>query len=180
MFRILIPARTCYHPGVSQLARDDNSVVKQKKDVTSRDMINAMASYLWPKNNPAVKTRVVTALSLLVGAKVVNTSVPFIFKHAVDTLNTANTLNMDSPEAAVTTVVVASLIGYGVARASALGFSELRNAVFAKVAQHSIRQIALNVFRHLHNLGVLVNYLILVAVLIFGSISIWGLNRGLD
>jgi len=150
--RILIPARTCYHPGVSQLAREDNSVVKQKKDVTSRDMINAMASYLWPKNNPAVKTRVVTALSLLVGAKVVNTSVPFIFKHAVDTLNTANTLNMDSPEAAVTTVVVASLIGYGVARASALGFSELRNAVFAKVAQHSIRQIALNVFRHLHNL----------------------------
>ena len=42
--------------------------------------------------------------------------------------------------------------GYGIARASALGFNELRNAVFAKVAQHSIRQIALNVFRHLHNL----------------------------
>jgi ATP-binding cassette subfamily B (MDR/TAP) protein 7 len=42
--------------------------------------------------------------------------------------------------------------GYGVARAGALGLSELRNAVFARVAQHSIRQIAQNVFRHLHNL----------------------------
>ena len=42
--------------------------------------------------------------------------------------------------------------GYGLARAGALGFSELRNAVFARVAQHSIRKIAQNVFRHLHNL----------------------------
>ena len=30
--------------------------------------------------------------------------------------------------------------------------NELRNAVFARVAQHSIRKIAQNVFRHLHNL----------------------------
>lgn len=40
----------------------------------------------------------------------------------------------------------------GIARAGAAGFSELRNAVFAKVAQHSIRKIAKNVFVHLHNL----------------------------
>lgn len=40
----------------------------------------------------------------------------------------------------------------GIARAGAAGFSELRNAVFAKVAQHSIRKIAKNVFLHMHNL----------------------------
>lgn len=40
----------------------------------------------------------------------------------------------------------------GIARAGAAGFSELRNAVFAKVAQHSIRKIGKNVFIHLHNL----------------------------
>lgn len=38
------------------------------------------------------------------------------------------------------------------ARAGAAGFNELRNAVFAKVAQHSIRKIATNVFIHLHKL----------------------------
>lgn len=38
------------------------------------------------------------------------------------------------------------------ARCGAFGFNELRNAVFAKVAQHSIRKIARNVFVHLHNL----------------------------
>lgn len=40
----------------------------------------------------------------------------------------------------------------GIARAGAVGFSELKNAVFAKVAQHSIRKIAKNVFLHLHSL----------------------------
>lgn len=45
-----------------------------------------------------------------------------------------------------------ALILDGVARAGAAGFNELRNAVFAKVAQHSIRKIARNVFLHLHNM----------------------------
>lgn len=40
----------------------------------------------------------------------------------------------------------------GMARAGSSGFNELRNAVFAKVAQHSIRKIAKNVFLHIHNL----------------------------
>lgn len=40
----------------------------------------------------------------------------------------------------------------GVSRAGAALFNELRNAVFGKVAQSSIRRIAKNVFLHLHNL----------------------------
>lgn len=52
----------------------------------------------------------------------------------------------------VTAVVLAILLGYGVARAGSAGLSELRNAVFARVASHSIRSIAQNVFKHLHNL----------------------------
>lgn len=40
----------------------------------------------------------------------------------------------------------------GIGRATASGFNELRNAVFGKVAQNSIRRVAKNVFLHLHNL----------------------------
>lgn len=40
----------------------------------------------------------------------------------------------------------------GVSRAGAAFFNEVRNAVFGKVAQNSIRRIAKNVFLHLHNL----------------------------
>merc|ERR1719266_2110247 len=59
---------------------------------------------------------------------------------------------MSSPEATAGTLVTTTLLGYGIARAGALGFNEARNAVFAKVAQHSIRKIAQNMFKHLHNL----------------------------
>ena len=40
----------------------------------------------------------------------------------------------------------------GAARTSASLFNELRNAVFAKVAQGSIRSVAKRTFLHLHNL----------------------------
>jgi len=132
------------------LARDDTGL--KGKKVTGTEMVKGLGRHIWPADKPEVKTRVVGALTLLVSAKVLNTSVPFIFKHVVDTLNATNALNLDTPDAAITTLVSATLLGYGVARAGALGFNELRNAVFAKVAQHSIRSIAQNVFRHLHSL----------------------------
>lgn len=40
----------------------------------------------------------------------------------------------------------------GLARAGAAGMNELRNAVFGKVAQSSIRTVARNLFLHLHSL----------------------------
>jgi len=40
----------------------------------------------------------------------------------------------------------------GLARAGAAAMNELRNAVFGKVAQSSIRTVARNVFLHLHSL----------------------------
>merc|ERR1719422_958599 len=58
-----------------------------------------------PKDNLEVKTRVVGALGLLVGAKVINTCVPFIFSHALDSLNTANQLSLSTPESAATTMI---------------------------------------------------------------------------
>uniref|UniRef100_A0A1L8DUJ8 Iron-sulfur clusters transporter ABCB7, mitochondrial n=2 Tax=Nyssomyia neivai TaxID=330878 RepID=A0A1L8DUJ8_9DIPT len=59
---------------------------------------------------------------------------------------------MNTPADTALTLTTSLLIGYGVARAGAAGFNELRNAVFARVASHSIRRIATNVFMHLHNL----------------------------
>jgi len=124
------------------------------KEMRAKQLVSVMVEYVWPKDNPKVRRTVVTALGLLVGAKLLNISVPFFFKHAVDGLNVASGghLNMDSPETAAATAVFALLFGYGVARAGSAACNELRNAVFAKVAQHSIRKIAQNVFKHLHNL----------------------------
>ena len=88
-----------------------------------------MVSYIWPKDDREVKTRVVAAMGLLVSAKMINTSVPFIFRSenmllvvwfhfdfdnssfAIDSLNAAQQLNLDTPEAAVGTLVTSTLLG---------------------------------------------------------------------
>ncbi|KAK2496589.1 hypothetical protein MC885_011444 [Smutsia gigantea] len=83
-----------------------------------------------------------------------NIVVPFMFKYAVDSFNqmSGNMLNLSDAPNTVATMATAVLIGYGLSRAGAAFFNEVRNAVFGKVAQNSIRRIAKNVFLHLHNL----------------------------
>lgn len=146
-----IPSRSCFHPGASSLSREELKGVRD--EARTQDILKSMFSYIWPKEKPEIKARVVLALGLLVGSKVVNVQVPFIFKYAVDYLNNAdNWLNLDSPGNTIVTTATAVLIAYGIGRATASGFNELRNAVFGKVAQNSIRRVAKNVFLHLHNL----------------------------
>ncbi|XP_050309511.1 iron-sulfur clusters transporter ABCB7, mitochondrial-like [Anthonomus grandis grandis] len=146
------PARGCFHPGATVLSRD--AIPLNGKPVTGTEMIKGMWQYIWPADNKDIRDRVKLAVSLLIGAKLMNVCVPFIFKYAIDYLNVqaGSVLTMETAPETVGTVATSLLLGYGIARASALGFNELRNAVFARVAQHSIRRIAKNVFLHLHNL----------------------------
>nr|ASS36017.1 ABCB7 [Samia ricini] len=153
-----IQKRDCFHPGASVLSREDINL-GDAKPVSGTDMIRGMLEYVWPKDNEAIRNRVMLSLSLLFGAKVMNVSVPFLFKYAVDEVNQGLTtpagdalLSMATVPQALSTTAFSLLLGYGIARATAAGFNELRNAVFAKVAQHSIRRLACNVFIHLHNL----------------------------
>uniref|UniRef100_A0A8C7FFZ0 Iron-sulfur clusters transporter ABCB7, mitochondrial n=1 Tax=Oncorhynchus kisutch TaxID=8019 RepID=A0A8C7FFZ0_ONCKI len=122
--------------------------------VNSRTILSNMLSYVWPKDRPDLRARVAIALGLLAGAKMTNVMVPFMFKYAVDELNglSGHMLNLSDAPSTVATMATAVLIGYGVSRAGSALFNELRNAVFGKVAQNSIRRIAKNVFLHLHSL----------------------------
>ena len=74
-------------------------------------MVGAMLQYIWPKDNKAIRDRVTLAVGLLISAKVLNVSVPFIFKYSIDYLNSAGTLNLDSAPAAITAVATSLLIG---------------------------------------------------------------------
>ncbi|KAL5281983.1 ABCB7 family protein [Megaselia abdita] len=128
---------------------DDAITGLKAQQVTSVEMIKAMMTYIWPKDNEMVRKRVTISLGLLASAKILNVCVPFLFKGAVDSLNV---LNFDDPVNTTLAVSTSLLLGYGIARAGAAGLNELRNAVFARVASHSIRKIATNVFLHLHSL----------------------------
>ncbi|KAK1804189.1 hypothetical protein P4O66_020232 [Electrophorus voltai] len=147
-----IPGRSCWHGHAGgRLNADPKNVLKE---VNSAKILSAMVSYVWPKDRPDLRARVAISLGLLAGAKITSVTVPFMFKYAVDSLNQMSgpMLNLSDAPNTVATMATAVLIGYGVSRAGTALFNELRNAVFGKVAQSSIRRIAKNVFLHLHNL----------------------------
>ena len=134
------------------------AVADTEKDIDLK-ILRTLLPYVWPKDNPEHRTRVVGALSLLVASKFLNVGTPFMFKYAVDALAIAGAGAATGPEAvaALPAAVIgltpaAMLAGYGVARAGANFCKELQNSVFSKVAQASIRGVALRVFDHLHNL----------------------------
>jgi ATP-binding cassette, subfamily B, heavy metal transporter len=106
--------------------------------------LKSLAPYLWPRDSFELRVRVVLAVAFLLAGKLVNIYVPLLYKHAVDAL---------SPSNVVVAVPIALIVAYGAARVMSQGFNELRNAVFAKVSQRAIRQLALRAFRHVHALS---------------------------
>src|SRR5882757_5416732 len=108
--------------------------------------LRGLGPYLWPRDSIELRARVVLALALLIAGKLVNITVPLLYKEAVDALS--------GPTAAhAIAVPVGVILAYGLARVLSQGFNELRNAVFAKVGQRAVRRIALSAFRHIHSLS---------------------------
>ena len=108
-------------------------------------IMKEMVQYLWPKGDFGTKLRVGSAVGLLVAAKVLNVEVPFYFKSIVDSMN----IDFLAVGGTAWTVAGSMIVAYGVTRISSALFQELRNAVFASVAQKAIRNVARNVFNHL-------------------------------
>ncbi len=102
-------------------------------------VIAKLLPYLWE-----YRGRVVLAIAFLVTAKVANLGVPLVMKAIVDGL---------SGPKAVLAVPLALLAAYGLLRMSSTMFNELRDVVFAKVAQRAMRRVALEVFEHMHSLS---------------------------
>ncbi|XP_066105407.1 iron-sulfur clusters transporter ABCB7, mitochondrial isoform X2 [Saccopteryx bilineata] len=128
----LIEKRTCWHGHAGGGLHTDPK--EGLKDVDTQKIIKAMLSYVWPKDRPDLRARVAISLGFLGCAKAMNIVVPFMFKYAVDSLNqmSGNMLNLSDAPNTVATMATAVLIGYGVSRAGAAFFNEVRNAVFGK------------------------------------------------
>ncbi|KAI0206665.1 transporter ATM1 precursor [Astrocystis sublimbata] len=127
------------------LVVDDKSVQEQRK--ADWAIIRQMAHYLWPKGKGSLDTklRVSIAVTLLVGAKVLNVQVPFYFKSIVDAMN----IDVGATGGNAAMIAGSMIFAYGLTRVGATVFQELRNAVFASVAQKAIRKVAADVFGHL-------------------------------
>ncbi len=102
---------------------------------------------LWPKGRVDLKVRVVLAIAALVLAKVVTVLTPFAYKYAVDALTAKNGVP------ALVIVPVFMILAYGLGRVMMVAFAQLRDAIFAKVGQRAVRELAMRTFRHLHALS---------------------------
>ena len=87
-------------------------------------------------------------MGFLIAAKVLNVQVPYYFKAVVDALSIAPDM-LTQIEVVTMVVPFSVLFGYGLARASASLFSELRSVLFAKVSQLGINNVSKETFGHL-------------------------------
>ncbi|MDP3265016.1 MAG: ABC transporter ATP-binding protein/permease [Tabrizicola sp.] len=105
--------------------------------------------YLWPDGQPWVKRRVILALVLLLAAKLVSVTTPWIYKLAVDNLAG------EAPDTGMLMGLgaVGLTVAYGLARLGTVMFGEMRDAVFVRVGQRAIRRLAIETFTHIHQLS---------------------------
>jgi len=126
-----------------------NTVTTTEMPADGWATIRRVAPYLWPKEQAWVKRRVVLALIALVVAKVVAVGTPFFYKAAVDALSGES----DAAAWMLGFGAVGLTVAYGMARLMNVGFQQLRDVIFARVAQRALRQLALETFQHIHRMS---------------------------
>ena len=108
--------------------------------------IQRVAPFLWPVGNFDLRARVVLALLALVATKFVAILAPILQAWAVDDLAGSGV-----PDLALGAIGLT--VAYGLARITTNGFQQIRDALFAKVAQRALRRLALETFEHIHRLS---------------------------
>lgn len=107
--------------------------------------------YMWPQGRNDLKMRVVWATVFLVLSKLILVLVPYFFKWATDALT--GELEPATWVPVILVGPVALVLAYNVVRLVQLGFNQLRDALFARVGQHAVRQLGYRTFVHMHDLS---------------------------
>lgn len=132
-------------------------MAEAKKKTVSADDGNPMQTlvnlwpYMWPADRFDLKMRVVWATFFLIISKFVLILVPYFFKWATDALD--GRLDMAGLLPTFLLGAVALVVFYNVTRIAQVGLNQLRDALFASVGQHAVRQLAFKTFVHMHQLS---------------------------
>ncbi|WP_297769807.1 ABC transporter ATP-binding protein/permease [uncultured Roseovarius sp.] len=122
------------------------SITTTQPPANGWSVVRRVAPYLWPADQPWVKRRVVFAVIALVLAKLISVGTPFFYKAAVDALAGEG----QSAAWMLGAGAVGLTVAYGMARLMTVGFQQLRDVIFARVAQRALRALALETFQHIH------------------------------
>nr|WP_246179419.1 ABC transporter ATP-binding protein/permease [Microvirga thermotolerans] len=116
--------------------------------------------YLWPHGRRDLQMRVFMAFALLLIAKGATMVTPFAFKWATDALVAVTSGSGQSATEALATTgswlwrapILLTAI-YGIARILMAVLTQVRDGLFAKVAMHAVRKLAMQTFEHMHRLS---------------------------
>jgi ATP-binding cassette, subfamily B, heavy metal transporter len=124
-------------------------VVQPTADEASQwQTLKGLLPMLWPRGRTDLKARVVIALSLLFLSKIITVWTPYAFKFATDSLTSTGDVAV-----AVFASAFFMVLAYGIGRIMMVVFAQMRDAIFAKVGQRAVRELATSTFQHLHELS---------------------------
>ncbi len=108
--------------------------------------IRRFLPYLWPRERPDLRWRIVGATLFVLLAKAVTLTLPFAYAGAVDEMSG------ESGDPAVW-VALALVIAFAAGRLASLAFDNVRNIIFERVGQDAVRHLTEDVFARLHRLS---------------------------
>jgi ABC-type multidrug transport system fused ATPase/permease subunit len=126
----------------------NTTMTPEKREAGQWETMKRLLPYLWPVGRWDLRSRVIIAMALLVLSKVVTVLTPYSYKWATDALTATST-----PAIAGVTAAVFMVLAYGVGRMFMVVFAQMRDAIFAKVGQRTVREMSSRTFRHLHDLS---------------------------
>ncbi|HEY6965678.1 MAG TPA: ABC transporter transmembrane domain-containing protein, partial [Erythrobacter sp.] len=132
-------------PDTATPAADPSHKKTRARDAESWPTLKRFLPYLWPKDNPGLRTRIVIAMALVLAAKAVTLALPFAYKGAVDA--------MSGTAREGVTVALALVAAYALGRFTSVAFDNLRNIAFERVGQTATLHLAEDVFHRLHRLS---------------------------
>src|SRR6516225_602871 len=114
-----------------------------------------LAPYVWPSDRPDLQATVAISLGLMLVAKLVTVAMPFTFKWATDALVAAagGAVPADQTVKWLVGAPVLAILLYGLSRVAMSLLVQAREGMFAKVALHAVRKLALTTFEHMHRLS---------------------------
>jgi ATP-binding cassette subfamily B protein len=123
----------------------DTQTAQHQQDPEGWATVRRFLPYLWPRDNPRLKRRIVGAMFFVLLAKATVLALPFAYKKAVDAMTT--------PANEAVMVALAFVIAYAAGRFASVTFDNLRNITFERVGQDATRQLAGDTFSRLHQLS---------------------------
>ena len=133
------------------------TIDRQSLSLTAREdpwvVFHGLLPYIWPRDRPDLRRRVVIAFFVLLLAKIVTVMMPVFYKQATDILSGKVSEGGNLGFEHMALGVAGLIFAYGAARVLMMVLNQIRDLFFTKVGQHAVRQLNKKTFVHLHELG---------------------------